>query len=160
MLSKVDNTIKRHCFIGVGKSAIVAHLLAETFSSCGIPSYHLNAGDAMHGGIGKYRPEDIAVWISKSGETAEIIELMKYIPVNCAITNENSTLGKMATQVYHVDDAEMFYGVPTHSILQSLTIGYTILLDIMSQHGLNEKDFQANHPGGDIGRRYGSKNNG
>jgi arabinose-5-phosphate isomerase len=58
---------------GVGKSGIVARKIAATFSSFGLTAVFLNPVDALHGDLGIVNSEDVALLLSNSGETDELL---------------------------------------------------------------------------------------
>ena len=62
---------KGHLVItGVGKSGLIGKKIASTFSSIGMPSIFLHAGEGSHGDLGILSKNDIVIAISNSGETA------------------------------------------------------------------------------------------
>ena len=64
---------------GIGKSAIIAQKIVATLNSTGTPSIFLHAADAIHGDLGMMQPNDVAMVISKSGESAEVKVLVPLI---------------------------------------------------------------------------------
>src|SRR5690606_35193620 len=64
---------------GMGKSGIIGHKLAATFSSTGTPAVFLHAAEAVHGDIGMVQTDDVVVALSYSGETEELIRLLEGI---------------------------------------------------------------------------------
>jgi len=64
---------------GVGKSGIVAQKLAATLRSVGVAAHFLHPLEALHGDLGIVRSEDVALVISKSGTTAEILTLAQIL---------------------------------------------------------------------------------
>ena len=64
---------------GIGKSGLISKKISSTMSSTGTPSIYLHPGDAIHGDLGKMKQGDILLFISNSGETAEIIKIIPYI---------------------------------------------------------------------------------
>src|SRR5208283_3956033 len=63
-------------FSGVGKSAHIAQKLAGTFNSTGISSCFLDATQALHGDLGLCAEGDLAILLSNSGQTEEIVRLV------------------------------------------------------------------------------------
>mgnify|MGYP002040789092 CR=1 FL=1 len=61
--------------VGMGKSGIVGKKIAATLASTGTPSFSVHPGEAFHGDLGMIRPIDVALMISNSGETEELIRL-------------------------------------------------------------------------------------
>ena len=65
-------------FTGMGKSGIIARKLAATFSSTGVPSFFVHPGEAYHGDLGMIEVNDVLFALSNSGETPELLNLLKY----------------------------------------------------------------------------------
>lgn len=63
----------------VGKSGIAARTIAATFSSIGLMAVYLNHLDYMNGDLGVLAPEEVCLLLSKSGETAELLEVMPHL---------------------------------------------------------------------------------
>src|SRR5579872_5911280 len=61
---------------GLGKSGHVARKIAATLQSTGTPAVFLHPAEAAHGDLGVCQPGDPVLMISKSGSTAELIELL------------------------------------------------------------------------------------
>ena len=86
---QIENTLKllqlciddkgKLIFTGVGKSGIVARKIAATFSSLGLTSIYLNPLDALHGDIGIVSHTDICFFVSNSGETNELLQLIPHL---------------------------------------------------------------------------------
>ena len=63
---------KRLHISGIGKPAHLAGYAASLFSSTGTPAYFLHGTEAVHGSCGQLVPGDVVIFISNSGETAEM----------------------------------------------------------------------------------------
>src|SRR5579862_8932427 len=63
-------------FTGVGKSAHIAEKLCGTFNSTGVSSCFLDATQALHGDLGLVDEGDLAVLLSNSGQSEEIVRLV------------------------------------------------------------------------------------
>jgi arabinose-5-phosphate isomerase len=63
-------------FSGVGKSANIAQKLTGTFNSTGVSSCFLDATQALHGDLGLCDEGDLAVLLSNSGQSQEILRLV------------------------------------------------------------------------------------
>ena len=61
---------------GCGTSAAAARKIAHSLCCVGQPAMFLAPGDALHGGLGLAHPGDLAVLISKGGNTREIVSLI------------------------------------------------------------------------------------
>src|SRR5580658_2194866 len=63
-------------FSGVGKSAHIAGKIAATFNSTGISSCFLDPTQALHGDLGLCYEGDLAILMSNSGQSDEILRLL------------------------------------------------------------------------------------
>ena len=61
---------------GTGKSADVGQKIAGTLCSTGTRAYVLDATRAVHGDLGMVHPDDVALVLSHSGESEEIVRLI------------------------------------------------------------------------------------
>ena len=98
----------RVAITGIGKSADVAQKIVGTFNSTGTRAYLLDATRALHGDLGMLHPNDIAVVLSHSGESDEVVRLLgplrKLVSAIIGLTsNPASTLARLA-------DAAIVYG--------------------------------------------------
>src|SRR4051794_4892239 len=66
----------RICITGTGKSADIGQKIAGTLNSTGTRAYVLDATRAVHGDLGMIHPNDVALVLSHSGESEEIIRLL------------------------------------------------------------------------------------
>src|SRR5580700_2441961 len=66
----------RIAITGTGKSADVGQKIAGTLNSTGTRAYVLDATKAMHGDLGMLHPADVALILSHSGESEEIVRLL------------------------------------------------------------------------------------
>src|SRR5262249_26775534 len=57
---------------GVGKSGLIGRKVAATLTSTGTPATFLHPADSVHGDLGIVGAEDVAILISKSGESDEL----------------------------------------------------------------------------------------
>src|ERR1039457_1761983 len=64
---------------GLGKSGHVARKIVATLCSTGTPAVFLHAAEASHGDLGLYTPGDPTLMVSKSGNTAELMNLIPFL---------------------------------------------------------------------------------
>src|ERR1051325_145422 len=86
---------------GIGKSGLVGQRLSASFASTGTPSHFLHPVEALHGDLGRVRRNDVALLLSYSGETDELVRLLDSLKrqkiIMVAITSaRTSTLGRYA----------------------------------------------------------------
>ncbi len=146
---------------GVGKSGAIARKLAGTFSSTGTPAIFLHPTEAAHGDLGTITEDDVALLLSYSGESDELVLLcpaLKRLQVfTIAMTGRpDSTLGRMANLVLDVRverEACPHNLAPTASTIAMLALGDALALATMVARGFTPQDFALNHPAGALGRR-------
>ncbi len=145
---------------GVGKSGIIAHKIASTFASIGVPSYFMHPGDAMHGDLGMVESGDVCLLLSKSGSTKEILEMFPYLRSRgatiVAITgNEKSYLAENSDyciNAYVEEEGCPLNTAPMASALVSLALGDALAASVMKLRNITARDFSRQHPLGQIGR--------
>ncbi|MER3558392.1 MAG: KpsF/GutQ family sugar-phosphate isomerase [Armatimonadota bacterium] len=146
---------------GVGKSGAIARKLAGTFSSTGTPALFLHPTEAVHGDLGTVTAQDVALLLSYSGESDEIVALcpaLKRLQVfTLAMTGRpDSTLGRMVDLVLDVAvvrEACPHNLAPTASTTSMLAMGDALALAVMVARGFTPDDFALNHPAGALGKR-------
>lgn len=146
---------------GVGKSGAIARKLAGTFSSTGTPALFLHPTEAVHGDLGTVTAQDVALLLSYSGESDEIVALcpaLKRLQVfTIAMTGRpDSTLGRMVDLVLDVAVAREACPhnlAPTASTTAMLAMGDALALAVMVARGFTPDDFALNHPAGALGKR-------
>jgi arabinose-5-phosphate isomerase len=64
---------------GVGKSGLIGRKIAATLTSTGTPAAFLHPADSAHGDLGIVGGDDVAILISKSGESDELLALLEHL---------------------------------------------------------------------------------
>lgn len=146
---------------GIGKSGIVGRKIAATLTSTGTGAFFLHPADALHGDLGIVGRDDVAVILSNSGETDELVAILPHlkhrqIPIIAILGNLNSTLARNADVVLDASvdkEACPLNLAPTTSTTVALAIGDAIAMTLMQVKGLTSEDFALNHPAGRLGKR-------
>lgn len=146
---------------GVGKSGIVGRKLAATLTSTGTPASFLHPVEALHGDLGIVGPGDVAILISKSGESDELRGLVEFLGRNgvtkVAITGRaDSSLARLADIVLDCGVAEEACPhdlAPTSSTAAAMALGDALAVALLQQRGFGRDDFARIHPAGALGRR-------
>jgi arabinose-5-phosphate isomerase len=146
---------------GLGKSGIICKKIAATLSSTGSPAIFLHASDALHGDCGLLARDDLVLAVSKSGETAEILQILNMakrlgLPVVAMAGDGLSTLAQYADVFLDVSVAEEacpFGLAPTTSTAAALAMGDALAMSLMERKGFKIEDFASLHPAGSIGKR-------
>jgi arabinose-5-phosphate isomerase len=146
---------------GIGKSGIVARKIAATLTSTGSPAIFLHPIDALHGDLGIVGDADVALLLSKSGESQELLDLLECltrfgVTVIALTGNLDSTLGRLAKIVLDcsVDEEACPHDLaPTTSTTAALALGDALAVSLLLQRGFRDEDFARLHPAGVLGRR-------
>ena len=145
---------------GAGKSGLIGQKLAATLTSTGTASLFLHPTDALHGDAGLFAPGDVALFISKSGASDELLALLPYlerhgIPLVSIVVQPGSPLARASAATIvlgPVVEACPMDLTPTTSITLTQVVGDCLAIALMEQRGFQPDDFRFLHPGGVIGR--------
>jgi arabinose-5-phosphate isomerase len=146
---------------GVGKSGLVGRKIAATLTSTGTPATFLHPVESIHGDLGIVGPSDVAILLSKSGETSELfplLEQLRRLGVQIvAITGvRDSTLARHADAVLDTfvsEEACPYDLAPTSSTTAALAMGDAIAVTLVKRKGFRPEDFARLHPGGSLGKK-------
>lgn len=146
---------------GAGTSGIIARKLAATLTSTGTPALFLHPSDALHGGLGVVTSDDVAILISNSGETDELLALVPYleqrkVPLIAIVGNLGSTLAQRAAAVLdaRADKESCPHNLaPTSSTSVAVALGDVLAMTVMRVKDVTVEGFARNHPSGRLGRR-------
>jgi arabinose-5-phosphate isomerase len=146
---------------GVGKSGLIARKIAATLTSTGTPATFLHPSDSVHGDLGIVGPDDVAILISKSGESDELfamVDHLKRLGVRIvAITGDRkSGLARhadVALDASVTEEACPHDLAPTTSTTVALALGDALAVALLEEKGFRREDFARLHPGGSIGRK-------
>jgi arabinose-5-phosphate isomerase len=157
----VANSPGRVIVAGVGKSGLVGRKIAATLTSTGTPAVFLHPAESAHGDLGIVGANDVAILISKSGESDELLVLLEHLQGlgvrTIAITGETgSALAKLcdvALDAWVREEACPHDLAPTTSTTAALALGDALAVTLLEHKGFRREDFARLHPGGAIGRR-------
>jgi arabinose-5-phosphate isomerase len=144
---------------GMGKSGYIARKISATLQSTGTPSVFLHPTEAGHGDLGLCQPGDPVIMISKSGSSAELLDLIaplrefdaRFIGI---LGNLRSPLASemdvvLDASVQREADPEGF--TPTASTMVALALGHALAVALMQARGFKAQHFQRLHPSGQLG---------
>jgi len=154
---------------GMGKSGIIARKIAATLSSTGTPALYLHPAEAVHGDLGMLVKGDVALALSSSGETEEILQLLatirrigsKLITITgdklySSGPQKRSTLAQAADVALDCSIAQEACSMglaPTASTTAMLALGDALAVALAEKRGFKEEDFADLHPGGKLGKK-------
>ena len=146
---------------GVGKSGIVARKIAATFASIGLMAIYLNPVDALHGDLGVVAPDDVALLLSNSGETEELLQILPHLKRRG--TSRIALVGRVQSSLAQGCDVVLDGSVdrevcplnlaPTASTAVAMAIGDALAAVWMERRGISPEDFALNHPAGALGKQ-------
>jgi arabinose-5-phosphate isomerase len=151
----------RIAITGTGKSADVGQKIAGTLNSTGTRAYVLDATRAVHGDLGMVHPNDVALVLSHSGESEEIVRLLgplrQLAMALVALTgNARGTLARQA-------DVALVYGpleevcplglAPSASTTAMIALGDALAFVLSRARNFSHEDFARYHPAGSLGRK-------
>lgn len=146
---------------GIGKSGLIARKIAATMTSTGTPAFFLHPVEGAHGDLGIVGDQDVAILLSKSGETEEIISLLEPlkrfgVSIISITSNLNSTLATnsdIALDGWVKEEACPHDLAPTSSTTVALALGDALAIALLEAKGFEASDFARLHPGGSLGKR-------
>lgn len=151
----------RVVIIGMGKSGHIARKIAATMASTGTPAFFVHPGEAAHGDLGMITPQDVALLLSYSGESDEVLVLLpalkrKGVPLIAMTGKPQSTLAREADVHLNSAVAEEACPLglaPTASTTAALVLGDALAVSLLETRGFGPEDFAVSHPAGRLGRR-------
>ena len=146
---------------GVGKSGLIGRKIAATLTSTGTPAIFLHPMDSVHGDLGIVGTDDVAILLSKSGESDELLALLEHLQglgVRSIgiIGQTDSALARLCTVTLDAwvrEEACPHDLAPTTSTTAALALGDALAVAVLEQKGFRREDFARLHPGGALGRR-------
>jgi len=147
--------------IGMGKSGHIGNKIAATLASTGTAAFFVHPGEASHGDLGMITKGDVALALSNSGETAEVLSILPIlkrlgVPLISITGNPSSTLATLSDAAINAstDKEACPLGLaPTSSTTAALVMGDALAIALLEARGFTEADFALSHPGGSLGRR-------
>lgn len=176
---------------GVGKSAYICQKLVATCKSLGVAASFMHACEAAHGDLGDIRDvshlitansadlsvltpsqNDIILFISFSGKTPELLNLLPHIPATTPIIAMSSHLSSskcpllvdrspstgilLPAPIPASEEASFGVSAPTISTTVALAVSDMLALTVAEQmHRSGKREvFKRNHPGGAIGMSH------
>ena len=161
IVDAITNCQGRLIIIGLGKSGIIGRKIAATLNSTGTLSSFIHASDALHGDSGNINFNDIVMFISNSGNTDELRQLIPLVkkmkvPVIAMTGNINSFLACEADYVLNVNVSKEACPnnlAPTTSTTMQLVMGDAIAISLLKIKNFSKEDFAKYHPAGSLGKK-------
>lgn len=150
---------------GVGKSGHIAAKIAATLASTGTPAFYVNPLDALHGDLGMITENDVALLISNSGNSDEILRMAAFLqerdlPIVALTGNPTSLLARTSTHHINVaveKEACPLNLAPTSSTTAAMAMGDALACVLIELRHFRAQDFAMFHPGGLLGKKLVTK---
>ena len=157
-LSKIKGRI---IITGIGKSAIIGMKISSTLNSTGSPSIFMHGSDALHGDLGTITKKDTLIYISKSGNNSDTVELInnlnkRKIDVIAITANKKSHLANNSKYTIYTPISKEACPnnlAPTTSSSIQLLVGDIIAICLMTIKNFDKKSFANFHPAGSLGKK-------
>src|SRR3989344_1579 len=146
--------------LGVGKSGIIGLKIVATFTSLGHTAVFLHPVEALHGDTGIVTDGDILIALSFSGESAEVVKIVRYLRINFSVScisitgDEKSSLALLSDVPITIDvpDEGCPIGLaPMASAVATLAVGDLLASALTSPAEFDKRHFAKLHPGGSLG---------
>lgn len=146
---------------GCGTSGVAAKKIVHELCCVGCPASFLSPADAVHGGMGVLRAEDVLILVSKGGSTRELVTLVpgcKAIGAKLLAVTENpdSVIARAADVVMLLkteSEPDPFNMLATASILSVIAAFDAVCICLMQVKGYRKDQFAVIHPSGAVGER-------
>lgn len=145
---------------GIGKPAHIAGYISSLISSTGTPTYFLHGTEAVHGSCGQLMEGDVVIFISNSGETAEMKSTVLAVKNNgCKVIGVSGNRGSWLAKESEV---HLYAGVPKEggpmnraprmSILAETVVLQTLSVYLQRYVNITPQGYVKRHPGGALGQ--------
>ncbi len=146
---------------GIGKAGLIGQKIVATFASTGTRAHFMHPAEARHGDLGCVGSNDIALVLSNSGETEELITLIPalkslHVPIIAMTRDDENSLARQADILIRIgkhQEAGELQLAPSCSTTAMLALGDALALVLSQSKGFTARDFAAFHPAGSLGRQ-------
>lgn len=145
---------------GVGKSGFIAEKIAATLTSLGHQSFYLDPLNALHGDVGVVSSGDCLLALSFSGESPELLKLLRHLKKDSSISILSIT-GNKKSLLAHLSDGSLSFSIthegsplglaPMASTTTSLVLGDMLASALTDPKNFEKKHFAKFHPAGSLG---------
>ncbi len=146
---------------GCGHSGIICQHFAHLMCCIEQPAKFISPAEAVHGGMGFLQKDDVMVFASRGGKTAEllpILEICKKKGVKIVAITENlqsplATEADVVLKQYVNRETDKFNSQGTTSSTALAVIFHVLQTAIIEETGYVNEQFALIHPGGAVGER-------
>jgi len=155
---------ENHIYLsGMGKSGYICKKSASTWQSLTLKCSYIDLPNLPHGDFGIFREHDVIILISNSGNTDEIIYILKYFKEHCdkfkittisIVANKDSKMEEYSDYTFilnNIKEADLINMTPSTSSLIFMSILDGIAINI--RNDISKQEFKLYHPAGALGKR-------
>ena len=143
-----------------GTSGIAAKKFAHSLCCIDIGAMFMPPCEAVHGGLGALKKDDVMVMISRGGKTAELLPIINACPKRearlIAITeNMESPLARAADIILPLSiqrESDKYNMMATSSYMATIALCDALLAALMEEMDYKKEQFAPIHPGGAVGQ--------
>lgn len=146
--------------VGIGKSGHLARKMSATLSSTGTASFFMHGTEALHGDLGGAQAGDVAILLSNSGETEEVLQAaagfrraaVKTIALTALGNNSLASTCDLYVCVGAHEELDHNRLAPTASAMATMALGDALALVLSQRKNFSKTDFRNCHPAGQLGK--------
>ena len=146
---------------GCGHSGIACKHFAHLMCCAEKPAKFISPAEAVHGGTGYLKKDDVMLFASRGGKTAELMPILdichkKGVKVITVTENTDSPLAKGADVVlklYVNRETDKYNMQGTTSTTAQIMIFHALQAALIEETGYTVDQFALIHPGGAVGAR-------
>lgn len=150
---------------GCGHSGILCQHFAHLMCCIEQPAKFVSPAEAVHGGMGFLQKDDVMVFASRGGKTAELLPILdicrrKGVRVITITENTESPLAKGADVVlkqYVNRETDKYNSQGTTSSTALCMIFHALQTALIEETDYQNEQFALIHPGGAVGERLNKK---
>ncbi|MBQ4259286.1 MAG: SIS domain-containing protein [Lachnospiraceae bacterium] len=146
---------------GCGHSGIICQHFAHLMCCIELPAKFISPAEAVHGGTGFLKKDDVCVFASRGGKTKELLPILdickaKGVKVITITENLESPLAQAADVVlkqYVNRETDRYNAQGTTSSTSLAVICHLLQTALMEEMNYQNEQFALIHPGGAVGER-------
>ena len=150
---------------GCGHSGILCEHFAHLMCCINKPAKFISPCEALHGGMGFLKKNDVMIFASRGGKTSELVPMLdvcKKMGVKIIAITENteSVIAKQADVVLKMivtRETDRFNSQGTTSSTALIAMFHSLQAALIYETGFTNQQFAVIHPGGAVGERINNK---
>lgn len=143
-----------------GTSGIAAKKFAHSLCCIDIGAMFMPPCEAVHGGLGALKKDNVLIMISRGGKTSELLPIMaacakRQAQLIVITENMDSPLAQAADVVLplYIDrESDKYNMMATSSFMATVGLCDALLVALMEEMDYQKEQFAPIHPGGAVGR--------